>query len=71
MLRFEEQTPSARIQLSSSATERFEHALGKAIEQQRRQPGYRPTWGTRLSFLPDLRACNAHALAGKLARAVC
>jgi len=33
----------ARIQLSSSATERLEHALGKAIEQQFRQPGYRPT----------------------------
>jgi hypothetical protein len=32
MLRFEDQTPSARIQLSSSATERFEHTLGKAMD---------------------------------------
>lgn len=58
------------------ATGRFEHALGKALELQFRQPGYRPTWehACFYSFLDgfiDLRACNAHALAGMPVRAVC
>ena len=64
-----QQRVEGRIPLSSLATERFEHALGKAMKvaPSARIPANKVN--SRVVF--GLAVRNAHALAGKLVRAFC